>query len=120
MNYKQFEIYDINLNPTKWSEQSGIRPCLILQTNAVSDIWKTTIIAIFTSKKLERIYPYEVLVSKSEQNWLDLDSKLKLDQVRVVDKTRILMKRWEISDVQTQEKILKALDIIFDMKGNFR
>ncbi len=38
MNCHQFEIYDVNLNPAKGSEQSGLRPCLILQTNAVSDL----------------------------------------------------------------------------------
>ncbi len=68
MDYPQFSIYTVNLNPTRGSEQSGIRPCLILQTNAVSDVGKTTIIAVFTTKKLEKIYPHEVFIKKDADN----------------------------------------------------
>ena len=120
MNYKQFEIYNVNLNPTKWSEQSWIRPCIILQTNAVSDIWKTTIIAIFTTKKIDKIYPYEVLIKKNNINWLITSSKLKLDQIRVVDKTRINKKIWIIKNKEDIWKIIWALDIILDISWNFR
>lgn len=120
MNYKQFEIYNINLNPTKWSEQSWIRPCIILQTNAVSDIWKTTIIAIITSKKLDRVYPYEVLIKKDTYNWLSLDSKIKLDQIRVIDKIRIWEKIWCINDKKQVKLIIQAMDIIFDRWWDFR
>ncbi len=120
MNYKQFEIYSVNLNPTKGSEQSWIRPCIILQTNATSDIWNTTIIAILTSKKLEKIYPYEVLIKKDNKNWLSLDSKIKFDQIRVIDKTRIQKKLWEIVDKRQIKKILEAINIILDIRGDFR
>ncbi len=51
MNIFQFEIWQLDLSPSKGSEQNGIRPCIILQTNAVSDFGFTTIVAPFTSKK---------------------------------------------------------------------
>lgn len=120
MNYKQFHIFNINLNPTKWSEQSGIRPCIILQTNAVSDLWKTTIIAVFTTKRLERIFPYEVLIQKDNTNCLSSDSKIKLDQIRVIDKTRIQNKIWEIQDKKQISEIIWALNVIMDIPWNFR
>jgi len=37
MKIIQFEVWQINLNPSKGSEQKGIRPCIILQTNAAND-----------------------------------------------------------------------------------
>jgi len=120
MNYKQFEIYNVDLNPIKWSEQSWIRPCVILQTNAVSDLGKTTIIAIITSKKINKIYPYEVFLLHNKENGLKYDSKIKLDQIRVIDKSRILNKRWIINNKSTQDNILSSLDIIFDRKWYFR
>jgi len=120
MNYKQFEIYNVNLNPTKWSEQSWIRPCIILQTNAVSDIWKTTIIAVLTSKKLEKIYPYEVLINKDKVNWLKSNSKIKLDQIRVIDKTRILEKLWKVKNIKKIDEIISSIDIVLDISWNFR
>ena len=89
MNYKQFDIYNIDLNPTKGSEQRGNRPCLILQTNAVSHLGRTTLIAPFTTKKIKNIYPYEVEIIPSIINNLTEISKVKLDQIRVIDKTRI-------------------------------
>lgn len=120
MNYKQFEIYNVNLNPTKGSEQSWIRPCIILQTNAVSDLWRTTIIAVFTTKKIDKIYPYEVLIKKDTSNWLLLNSKLKLDQIRVIDKTRIQNGLWKITNKNQIAEITWALDIILDIGWNFR
>lgn len=120
MDYKQFEIYNVNLNPTKGSEQSGIRPCIILQTNAISDLGKTTIIAVFTSQKLEKIYPYEVFIQQDSINGLSADSKLKLDQIRVIDKTRIQNKIWEIKNTKQISEIIGALDIILDISWNFR
>jgi mRNA interferase MazF len=66
---KQFEIWQTNLNPTKGSKQKGIRPCLIMQTNASGPKAQTTIIAPFSSKKLENIYPFEVKVSSSKKKW---------------------------------------------------
>lgn len=120
MNYKQFELYYINLNSTKWSEQFWIRPCIILQTNAVSDLWKTTIIAILTTKWIEKIYPYEILIKKDNINNLYYDSKIKLDQIRVVDKTRIWKKIWEIQDKKIIDNIFKSIDILFDKPWYFR
>lgn len=37
MKTKQFSIHLVNLDPVSGSEQRGVRPCLVLQTNAVAD-----------------------------------------------------------------------------------
>jgi mRNA interferase MazF len=42
-----------------------------------------------TSKKLHKIYPFEVLLPKGSGN-LPKDSKLKADQIRTLDKARII------------------------------
>lgn len=118
MNYKQFEIY--NINPTKWSEQSWIRPCIIIQTNAVSDLWMISIIVPITTKKLNKIYPYEVFIEKNMSNWLDFDSKVKLDQIRTIDKSRIWEKIWEINNKILIRDIFIALDILMDKQWDFR
>jgi mRNA interferase MazF len=119
MNYKQYELYWVDLNPVKWSEQSWIRPCVILQTNAVSDLWNTTIIAILTTKKLDRVYPYEILLEKNNDFWINELSKIKLDQIRVIDKSRILEKIWFIWDKNIQNNIIESIKIIFDVDKNF-
>lgn len=120
MLFNQFEVVLVNLEPTKWSEQSWVRLCVILQTNAISDYWNTTIVAPLTSKKILNIYPYEVFVKKGSVNGLKEDSKLKLDQIKVIDKSRIIKKLWTILDEDIRKDILVSLDILFDRNWDFR
>ncbi len=119
MQLKQFDIVLVNLNPTKGAEQKGEnRPCIILQTNASEDYGKTTIIAPLSSN-IEKIYPFEVLLNPSKTNNLKVSSKVKFEQVRVIDKQRIINKigRAEEKDIT---KIDYALNVIFDLERNFR
>ena len=116
---KQFEIWEINLNPTKGSEQKGKRPCLILQTNASGNYAKTTMIAPLTTKKIENIYPFEVEIKPSKENGLKDISKIKFDQIRIIDKLRAIKKNGKL-EKNYYKNILQAINIIFDIDGNFR
>lgn len=116
---KQFEIYQVNLNPTKGSEQKGLRPCLILQTNAVSDVGRTTIIAPLSSKGMKKIYPYEIGVDASRVNGLKHDSKIKFDQIRVIDKLRIKNKLGQLES-DYHGPAFGAIDILLDRLGDYR
>lgn len=115
----QFEIWRVQLNPVKGSEQRGIRPCLILQTNAVQGKGNTTLIAPFTTKKLDKIRFYETHIAPSSENGLREASKVKFDQIRVIDKTRLIKK---IGSLETKyfQAVLSALFYLFDMRGDFR
>lgn len=115
---KQFWIYNVDLNPTKGSEQRGLRPCILMQTNAVAHVAPTLIIIPLTSK-IDKIYPYEIFISKSKINGLIVDSKAMVDQIRVIDKTRIKNKIGEL-DVFYRSLVFNAIDIIFDKLGDFR
>lgn len=54
---------------------------------------RTYIVAPLSSSQLDKIYASHVLVKKSENNKLEKDSKLKLDQIRVIDGQRI-QEKW--------------------------
>ncbi len=116
---KQFDIWFVDLNPVKGSEQNGVRPCLILQSNITLDIAQTIIIAPFTSKKIENIYPYEVFVKATKENDLTLDSKVKLNHVRSVCISRIVKKIGSL-EKKYYENVFFALDNILDRYGDFR
>ncbi|MCG2701137.1 type II toxin-antitoxin system PemK/MazF family toxin [Candidatus Parcubacteria bacterium] len=118
MNISQFDVWQVDLNPTIGSEQKGRRPCVVLQTNAVSNYGLTTIIAPLTSKKVDKIYSFETEIKPSNKNGLKELSKIKLDQVRVIDKRRLIKKLGEIEEKDFIE-ILKALKIIFDFDRDF-
>jgi len=116
--FKQFDIVQVDLEPTKGSEQRGIRPCLIIETNSLAGLGQTVLVAPFTTKRLEKIYPYEVCVEPAKGNGLKQTSKVKLNQIRVIDKTRISKSLGSIEkDLQTQ--VLHAIALIFDFNRYF-
>ena len=119
MRIEQFEIWQSDLSFAKGSEQQGTRPCIILQSNAVSEYGLTTIMAPLTSRKIEKVYPYEVLVEPSYINSLKLISKIKFDQIRVIDKKR-LIKKIGVLEKKYINDVLLSMDIIFDLRGDFR
>jgi len=116
---KQFEIYQVDLEPHKGSEQGGKRPCLILQTNAVGKIAQAFLVAPLTTKHLERVYPYQVYVHNSKANGLRFDSKIKLDQIRVIDRVRLQKKLGQL-EIDYQPSVFEAIDVIIDRFGDFR
>ena len=116
---KQFEIYQADLGPYQGSEQGGKRPCVLLQTEAVGHIAKTFVVAPCSTKKLNRIYSYQVYVHKSKMNGLKEDSKIKLDQIRVIDRKR-LIKKIGILETDYHPSVFQAIDVIIDRFGDFR
>lgn len=116
---KQFDIYQANLNPRRGSEQAGMRPCLILQTNGANAVARTFLMAPLTSQNLEMVRSYQVLVKKSRHNGLKVDSKIKLDQLRVIDKSRLVKKMGHL-EVDYYPSVFQAIDVMIDRFGDFR
>lgn len=88
------DIYNIDLNPTRGSEQAGTRPCVIIQNDIGNEYSSTTIIVPCTTK-IDKIYPTEVLLTARETG-LDQDSKVKCDQIRTIDKRRLLKRKGRV------------------------
>lgn len=93
------DIYLVDLVDGQGSEQSGIRPALIIQNNVGNAHSPTTIIAPITSKEKTH-QPTHVDLSKKDG--VIKDSTVLLEQIRVVDKSRLLKK---LGEVKNQEKI---------------
>ena len=85
------EIWFANLNPTRGSEQAGIRPVIVFQANALNK-FTTTVLAIFLTTNLRRSsLPACVFISKGEGG-LANDSVALCYQLRVLDKARLQRK----------------------------
>lgn len=106
------EIWLVNFNPARGSEQKGIRPALILQNNSGNENSSTTIVAAITTTI--KIYPITVFLSGSS-NGLEKDSMANLAQLLTVDKTRLMKKLGELN-FQQQAKINHALKISLDLE----
>ena len=103
------EIVIANLEPIKGSEQGGIRPVLILQSNVLNKHAPTTIIAPITSKIYEKEYPTNVFI-RQDDSVLNTDSTVLLNQIRTIDKRRIVKKLGSL-DIFLMNKMDLAIKI---------
>jgi len=111
---KRGDIVLVNLEPVKGSEQGGIRPCLIIQNDNGNKHSPLTIIAPFTPKEFTKEFPTNVFVS-SKETGLDKNSTILLNQVKTIDKSRIIkrvssLSSFLMSQVDMAIKISLALD----------
>ncbi len=103
------DIYLVNFNPTVGSEIKKTRPALILQNDIANHYSPITIVAAITSQFYRRLYPTEVLIKRYESG-LDQDSLVLLNQIRSIDKAR-LIKRLGSVGAETMGKVNRALEI---------
>jgi mRNA interferase MazF len=105
MVIKRFDVYLVNLDPTVGSEIRKARPCLIISPDEMNRYIATVIVAPMTTKG--RDYPTRVQCS-----FKDKEGQVVLDQLRTVDKSRLVQKLGRI-DQQTQEDVLSILAEMF-------
>lgn len=105
MVVKRFEVYLVNLDPTVGREIRKTRPCLIISPDEMNRYVSTVIVAPMTSKGRE--YPTRVACSFNGK-----DGQVVLDQIRTVDKSRLVHKLGEI-EPKTKAKILSVIAEIF-------
>ena len=103
------EIYLVNFDPTIGSEIKKTRPALILQNDVSNQYSPITIVAAITSQFTEPLYPNEVLI-KAPEGGLQVDSVALLNQIRSIDKQR-LIKRLGILESVTMEQVDRAIQI---------
>ena len=107
------EIYLVNFDPTVGAEIQKTRPALILQNDITNRYSTVTIVAAITSYKGEKLYPTEVLIKASETD-LQRDSVVLLNQVRTIDKKRLLKKIGR-TEGETMGRVNLALEISFGL-----
>ena len=105
MEVKRGEIVLVDFEPVKGSEQEGIRPALIIQNNIYNKYSPTTIVAPITSKIYKKEYPTNVNLSK-ENSKLNNDSTILLNQIKTIDKRRIIRKLGSLN-----EFLMKKVDL---------
>jgi len=101
---QRFDIWLVQLDPTQGSEIKKTRPCVVISPNEMSSL-KTAIIAPMTSKGF--LFPTRIQCTFQRKKGLVL-----LDQMRAVDKSRLVQKLGVISKV-AQVKIISCLQELF-------
>jgi mRNA interferase MazF len=114
MNISRGDIFLASLDPVIGHEISKTRPVVIVSNNVNNKYNSTVSVLPLTSQKVNKVYPFEVLIEEGEAN-LQKRSKIKADQIRTLDKIRLIKRFGCLSEVQIKElnksiKIHLALD----------
>lgn len=112
---KKGEIYYADLSPVRGSEQGGIRPVLIIQNDIGNKYSPTTIVCVITSKLNKAELPTHIYLGR--RFGLHQESIALLEQIRTIDKSRLIDKIGEIDDPFLLEKIDQTIHISFGLKG---
>ena len=102
MAVRRGEVWWSDLSPTRGSEQSGVRPVLVVQTDRANLHSPHTIIVPFTTKIRQKLLPSHVLVSAGEGG-LTQDSVVLCEQIRVVDAQRLMTRLGILSHATISE-----------------
>ena len=108
MNIRRGGIYMAALDPVVGREISKTRPVVVVSNDKNNEFSGTVTILPITSKKLQRIYPFEVFLQKGSGN-LPKDSKVKADQIRTLDNARLVKEigRLDQKEIEEIEKAMK-------------
>lgn len=107
------EVWRADLSPTRGSEQAGIRPVLVVQTDRANPHSPHTIIVPFTTRIRSKLLPSHVLAPAGEGG-LTQDSVALCEQIRVVDVSRLITKLGSLSSTVLSE-INVALTAILEL-----
>lgn len=105
MVINRFDVYLTNLDPTVGSEIQKTRPCLVISPDEMNRHIRTVIAAPMTTAGND--YPTRVPCKFKKKK-----GQIVLDQIRTIDKTRLIKKLGSINP-ETQLKVISILQRIF-------
>lgn len=109
---KQFDIYWVDLNPTRGAETRKQRPCVIIQSNVINRGSRTVIVAPLLPD--HKNWPFVVNITPSKKNKLDKERNLNLKQMRAVDVSR-LSNKYGVLEQRYSDDIHRIIKLIFDI-----
>ena len=100
----RFQVWLIKLNPTKGREISKTRPCVVISPNEMAAL-STVLVAPMTTKGFH-------LSCRVKCEFQGKEGMILLDQIRAVDKSR-LVKKLGVIDETTQKESCRRLQELF-------
>lgn len=86
MPVKRGEVYWVELDPVKGSEQGGLRPALVVQQDVGNAHSTTTVVAAITRTLPPRPYPFVVVVAPADSGLPDV-SAVNCSQLATIQQT---------------------------------
>ncbi len=104
MEVSRFDVFLVALDPTIGHEIKKTRPCMVISPDEMNHHVGTVIIAPMTTKG--RDYPTRVACTLQ-----GVEGQVVLDQLRTVDKTRLVKKLGRLSPSAAK----RVLDVLIEM-----
>jgi mRNA interferase MazF len=108
MSIERGEIWLANLGPTVGGEIRKTRPVLIVSNNT-NNVYNRVVTVLPLTSNTSKIFSFEVLLAEGIAN-LPRDSKAKADQIRTLDKSRLVKKIGALPSQQMND-VEKAMKI---------
>ena len=102
MEIKRGDVFLVDLNPVVGAEQAGIRPALVIQIDKANAVSPHTIIIPFTTRIREVKLPSHVRIP-ADIGGLAEESILLCEQIRVIDKRRLVHKIGSVEEEYLRE-----------------
>lgn len=102
MKIRRGQVVLVNLEPVIGSEQGRTRPAVVIQNDIGNEYSPVTIVAPITSKVFSKEFPTNVKISGKESG-LGRDSTILCNQIRTVDKARIVKTLSKLDSITTHK-----------------
>jgi mRNA interferase MazF len=108
------DIFKARLSPTEGSEQSGIRPVLVISRDAINTNSSIVVVIPLTdASNKPRIYSSQVLLHAGDAG-LTLDSIAPCEQIRSISKTRFIEHLGQLTRLR-MASVEAAINITLDL-----
>ncbi|MGI8545056.1 MAG: type II toxin-antitoxin system PemK/MazF family toxin [Aridibacter sp.] len=104
---KRFEIYLFNLDANSADDAKNTRPCVVISPDEMNKHIESVVIAPIST--VDKNYPTRI-----NFDFLNKKRTVVLDQIRTVDKSRLVKKIGDIKG-STKRKVLDVLQEMFSM-----
>ncbi len=105
------EVWLVNFNPGRGSEQRGIRPALVIQNDTGNTYAATTVVAVITATIKE--FPVTVVLPAGEGG-LKQKSMINLAQILTIDKRRLQKRLGDLTG-PTMQRVDEAIRVSLDV-----
>jgi mRNA interferase MazF len=109
---KRGDIYEVDWDPGRGSEQRGVRPSLVSQNDIANSVsaYRVTIVLAISSKI--KNYPSTVTIEPTVENGLSVTSEVNTGQIMTIGKERLGRRIGSISDVDLQKVTAKLTRMV--------
>jgi mRNA interferase MazF len=108
------EVWFVDWSPGRGSEQTGLRPAVMLQTNAANrnPHYPNTIVLTISTKG--KAVPFHVTVNPSDENGLQAVSFVKCEQILTISKDRLIRRLGRLEE-EHMEQIAAAVRRVLEL-----